>query len=224
MGYYRDFDALSLEEYQAILENADLLPSRRVLQEHTAARFAALKAQGLATVADLQTALKNKAKLQAFALQSELDEDYLAVLIREVNSLQPKPNKLADIPDVSVEVVSALAKLGIKQTVQLFERVRTPADRAALAAEAGMDETAILHLAKLTDLSRIRWVNHTFAAILLAAGYESAADVAQANPQQLHADVKRVNEERGYFKGQIGLHDMALTVNAAKDVGREMVW
>ena len=87
-----------------------------------------------------------------------------------------------------------------------------------------MDEAAILHLAKLTDLSRIRWVNHTFAAILLAAGYENAAQVAKADPEQLHVDVKRVNEERGYFKGQIGLHDMVLTVNAAKDVAGEIEW
>nr|WP_321508882.1 DUF4332 domain-containing protein [uncultured Hyphomonas sp.] len=221
MGYYRDLDALSLEDYQVILESADLLPSRRVLQEDTAARFAALKAQGLATVADLQNALKTKTKLQIFALKSGLDEDYLKILIREVNSLQPKPNKLADIPDVPEAVVSALANLGIKDTVRLYDRVRTPADRAALAA---VDEGEILHLAKLTDLSRIRWVNHTFAAILLAAGYESAARVAQADLEQLHADVKRVNVERGYFKGQIGLHDMVLTVNAAKDVEQDIGW
>ena len=67
-------------------------------------------------------------------------------------------------------------------------------------------------------------MNHTFAVILLQAGYECAADVAQADPEKLHADVKRLNEARGYFKGQIGLHDMVLTVDAAKDVGREMVW
>ena len=29
MAYYRDLDAISLAEYQAILEGADLLPSRR---------------------------------------------------------------------------------------------------------------------------------------------------------------------------------------------------
>ena len=224
MGYYRDLDELSLEDYQAILESADLLPSRRVLQEDTTARFAELKAQGLATVADLQNALKSKPKLQAFTQKSGLDEDYLKILIREVNSLQPKPNKLADIPDAPETVVSALANLGIKDTVHLYDRVRTPADRAVLAAEAGVDEAAILYLAKLTDLSRIRWVNHTFAAILLAAGYENAAQVAKADPEQLHADVKRINEERGYFKGQIGLHDMVLTVNAAKDVAGEIEW
>jgi len=224
MAYYRDLDAISLAKYQAILEGADLLPSRRILQEDTAARFAVLRAQGLESVVDVQAALKTKAKLQAFARESGLDEGYLAVLRREINSLQPKPNKLSDLPDTPGAVVSALADLGIKQTAQLYDRVRTPADRAALAAEAGVDEGEILRLAKLTDLSRIRWVNHTFAYMLLELGYESAAEVARADPEQLHADVKRLNEERGFFKGQIGLHDMVLTVNAAKDVVGEMVW
>lgn len=224
MAYYRDLNAISLAEYQAILENADLLPSRRVLQEDTAARFAALRAQELASVADIQTALKTKVKLQAFARESGLDENYLKILIREINSLQPKPNKLADFPETPAAAVSALAGLGIKNTAQLYDRVRTPADRAALAAEAGVDEAAILRLAKLTDISRIRWMNHTFAYMMLELGYESAAQVAQTDPEALHAGVNRLNAERGIFKGKIGLHDIVLTVNAAKDVAGEMVW
>jgi hypothetical protein len=224
MGYYLDLNAIRLDEYQAILENADLLPSRRVLQENTAAIFKTLKAQGLATVADLQKALKSKAKLQRFAEESGLDEGYLKILIREVNSLQPKPNKLADFPETPAEAVSGLASLGIRHTLQLFDRVLTPEARAALAAEAGVDEGEILRLARLTDLSRIRWVNHTFAYILLETGYNSSAKVAQADPAQLHADVIRLNEERGFYKAKIGLHDMVLCVNAAKEVSQEIVF
>ena len=200
MAYYRDLKAISLTDYQAILENADLLPSRRVLQEDVAARFAILRAQGLVSVADVQSTLKTKAKVQAFARESGLDEEYLAVLRREINSLQPKPNKLADFPETPEAVVSALAELGIKHTAQLYERVRTPADRAALAVEAGVDEGEILRLAKLTDLSRIRWVNHTFAYMLLELGYESAAQVAAADPVALHAELDRLNDERGILQ------------------------
>jgi hypothetical protein len=67
-------------------------------------------------------------------------------------------------------------------------------------------------------------MNHTFAYIMLEAGYDSSAAVAQADPAQLHADVKALNEARGIFKGQIGLHDMVLCVNAAKDVPQDMVF
>ncbi|MBG0784540.1 MAG: DUF4332 domain-containing protein [Anaerolineaceae bacterium] len=122
------------------------------------------------------------------------------------------------------EVVEKLAEIGIKHTLHLYDRVLTPADRAALAAEIGVDEESILRLAKLTDLSRIRWVNHTFAYVLLEAGYGTSAKVAQADPAELYADVKALNEAREIYKGQIGLHDMALCVNAAKDVPQEMAF
>jgi hypothetical protein len=213
-----------LDDYQSILQAADLLPSRRLLQENTEEIFGVLKAQGLATLADLQAALKTKPKLQQFAQECGLDEEYLKVLIREVNSIQPKPNKLTDFPETPAEVVEKLAEIGIKHTLHLYDRVLTPADRAALAAEIGVDERVILRLAKLTDISRIRWMNHTFAYIMLEAGYDSSAAVAQADPAQLHADVKALNEARGIFKGQIGLHDMVLCVNAAKDVPQDMVF
>ena len=224
MAYYINLNNITLDDYQSILQAADLLPSRRVLQENTEEAFGVLKVQGLATLAELQAALKTKPKLQQFAKESGLDEEYLTILIREVNSLQPKPNKLADFPETPAEVAEKLAEIGIKHTLHLYERVLTPADRTALAAEIGVDEGAILRLAKLTDLSRIRWVNHTFAYVLLEAGYDTSAKVAQADPAQLYADVKALNEAREIYKGQIGLHDMVLCVNAAKDVPQEMVW
>ena len=65
-------------------------------------------------------------------------------------------------------------------------------------------------------------MNHTFAYVLLEAGYDTSAKVAQADPAQLYKDVKALNEAREIYKGQIGLHDMVLCVNAAKDVPQEM--
>lgn len=224
MAYSINLHNITLDDYQTVLQTADLLPSRRVLQEKTEEIFSILKAQGLATLADLQAALRTKPRVQQFAQESGLDEEYLTILIREINSIQPSPNKLADFPDTPAGVVEKLAALGMKNTLQLYDRVLTPADRAALAGEAGVDEDAILRLAKLTDLSRIRWVNHTFAYVLFEAGYDTSAKVALADPEQLYADVKTLNEAREIYKGQIGLHDMVLCVNAAKDVPQEMVF
>jgi hypothetical protein len=131
---------------------------------------------------------------------------------------------LADFPEMPAELVEKLVEIGIKHPLHLYDRVLTPADRAALAAEIGVDEESILRLAKLTDLSRIRWVNHTFAYVLLEAGYGTSAKVAQADPAELYADLKALNEAREIYKGQIGLHDMVLCVNAAKDVPQEMAF
>ena len=224
MAYYTNLNNITLDDYQATLKSADLLPSRRILQQNTDAVFNLLKAQGFKTLADLQAALKTKPKLTDLAELIGIDADYLTILIREINSLQPRPNKLADFPEIPAGVVEKLAAIGIKHTLHLYDRVLTPVDRAALAAEIGVVAEAILCLAKLTDLSRIRWVNHTFAYVLLEAGYDTSAKVAQADPAQLYADMKALNAEREIYKGQVGLHDMVLCVNAAKDVPKEMVF
>lgn len=61
-------------------------------------------------------------------------------------------------------------------------------------------------------------MNHTFAYVLLEAGYDSAEKVADADYQELYEKVKKLNEEREIFKGHIGVHDMKLCVDAAKDL------
>jgi hypothetical protein len=61
-------------------------------------------------------------------------------------------------------------------------------------------------------------VNHTFAYVLLEAGYDTAEKVADADYQELYEKVKKLNEEREIYKGPIGVHDMKLCVDAAKDL------
>jgi hypothetical protein len=224
MAYIINFHAITLDEYRGILQSADLVPSRRLLLNNIETIFAKIQSRGLETLADLQDALKTKPRLQGFAEETGIDEEYLKVLIREINSSQPKPYKLADFPDTPAEVVAKLAEIGIKNTMQLYSRVLTPAGRAALAAEIGVDEDAILRLAKLTDLSRIRWVKHTFAYVLLEAGYDTLEKVTQADPVKLYEEIKDLNTRREIYRGHIGRHDMELLVDLAKDVPQEMVF
>ena len=222
MAYYIDFQSITLDEYRGILQSADLVPSRRLLLDDIEAIFTKIKAQGLTSLADLQEALRTKPRLLRFAQETGIDEEYLKVLIREINSNRPKPNKMTDFPDTPTEVVEKLAAVGIKNTLQLYDRVITPADRAALAEEAGVDEGAILRLAKLTDLSRIRWVNHTFAYVLMEAGYDTLEKVTRADPAKLYEEVKGLNTRRELYRGHIGRHDMELLVDLAKAVRQEI--
>jgi uncharacterized radical SAM superfamily protein len=79
-----------------------------------------------------------------------------------------------------------------------------------------------MKLAKLTDLSRIRWVNHTFAYVLLETGYDTAEKVANADYQELYKAVKQLNEEREIYNAHIGVRDMKMVVEAAKDLKFEI--
>lgn len=222
MGYYIDLKSISIDQYRGILKTADLLPSRMALKENIDSNFNTIKNQKITNVGELQQALKNKKKLQDFSKQSGIPEAYLILLIREVNSIHPKPNDIKDFPGTSEEVISRLGGMGIRNTFQLYNSILTPDTRNELAKRSGIDEKELFRLTKLTDLSRIRWVNHTFAYVLLEAGYDTAEKVAHADYEALYKTVKQLNEERNIFKGQIGLHDMKLCVEAAQDVPFEI--
>ena len=222
MGYYIDLKNISLDDYKEILKSADLLPRRMVLKENIDEIFDLIKKQKIETVDELQKALKNKNKLQDFSKRSGIQEDYLRILIREVNGYRQKPNKIRDFPGVSENVILQLENLGLRNTLQLFDKILTPQNRNEISSQTGISEPEMLRLAKLTDLSRIRWVNHTFAYVLLEAGYDTAEKVANADYHELFQKVKKLNEEREIYKGHIGLHDMKLCVEAARDVSFEI--
>lgn len=222
MGYYIDLKNISLDEYKEILKSADLLPSRMILKTNIDEIFSIIQTQEIENVDELQKVLRNKIKLQDFSQKSGIEENYLKILIRETNSYRQSPNKIKDFPGLSENVIVKLEYLGIKNTLHLFDKILTSQRRKELSNQTGISEKEILRLAKLTDLSRIRWVNHTFAYVLLEAGYDTAEKIACADYKKLYEKVRRLNEEREIYKGHIGLHDMKLCVEAAKDVSFEI--
>jgi hypothetical protein len=222
MGYYTDLATISIDDYQAKLESADLLPSRMLLKERLAERFGYFKNIGIRNVLDLQKLLKKKEKLAELTKVDGFSEDFLVVLLREINSIQPKPNKLNEFFGISSETVSKLEKNGIKDTLKLFDHVLTLQSRKKLAAETNIPEAEILELTKLTDLSRIKWVGATFARMLYEVGVDTAEKASKTDYVELHQKIFQLNKEKNFYKGQIGLHDIKLFVDAAREVSFEI--
>lgn len=224
MGYFTDLSSLSIEDYKNKLISAYLIPSRMILRENLKEHFSFFKSIGIKNVQELQQILKKKGKIQEFSKENGLSEEYLTILLREINSIQPKPNKIREFVGISQDLVSRLEKIGIKDTVSLFERVRNSADREKLAVETGASLTEILELTKLTDLSRIKWVGATFARMLYEAGYDTAEKVSKADYTDLYNKITKLNNERNLYKGKIGLNDMRLCVEVAADVTPEIIF
>lgn len=222
MGYYVDLKSISIDGYKEILKASDLLPSRLILKDNIDSNFNLIKSQKVKSVDELLNLLKNKKKLQDFSKRSGLHDDYLTILIREIKSYRQNPNKIKDFPGISDNVVFKLENIGINNTLQLFDKILTSKNRIDISKQTGIDENEVLKITKLTDLSRIRWVNHTFAYVLLEVNYDTVEKVANADYKELHEAVKQLNEERKLYKGHIGLHDMKLCVEAAKDVSLEI--
>jgi len=218
MGYYIDLEKISIDEYRLKLESAYLPPSRMILKDKPEERFRYFKNFGIKNVKELLQLLKKKDKFAELQKVDCLSGNYLTILLRELNSTLPKPNKIADFAGISRETVNKLASRGITNTEKLYDLIITYDKRHDLALSTGIKESEILELTGLTDLSRIKWVGVTFARMLYDLGIDTAEKASKCEPVDLHFRINQLNKANSIFKGQIGLNDIKIFVNAAKEI------
>lgn len=218
MGYYIDLEKITIDDYRIKLESAYLPPSRMILKEKLDERFGYLKSIGIKNVKELILLLKKKDKFAELSKVDCLSDDYLTILLRELNSTLPKPNKLADFVGISKNTIHKLEKIEIKNTEKLYDRVIKKSDRKELADSTGIDYQDILELTKLTDLSRIKWVGVTYAQMLCDLGVDTVEKVSKSDPIDLHARINQMIKENNIFKGAIGLNDVKILVEAANEL------
>lgn len=222
MGYYIDLKSIGLADFFARIKSEYLLPSQRILKENPDEMLDCLHRHGFHNLYDLQQALKTNNRLQTFARESGLPENYLVILRREINSFHPKANLLDDFSGIESEAIQKLKCIGIKNTMQLFDRVITAGDRKQLVEETGIKTDTVQSLTSLTDLSRIKWVGAAFARLLLESGFDSVEKVADADAGELFDELIETNKDRRYYKGKFGENDIALLVKVARDVPRDI--
>lgn len=213
MGYYIDFNRITLEEFQKMLESTYLLPSQQIIAEDISERFQVLQAHGINNMQQLQQALKNKNAVNSFSKKTSLPVDYLTVLRRMVNSYHPQPRMIKDYTVLNREIIAKLERMGIKTTPQLYDKVAAKADRNVLKKELDINDAEALLLARMADISRIRYVNPAFASLLLNSDYDTVIKIRNADYQELYEQLVRLNEERRYYKGRINLKDMEFLIN-----------
>jgi hypothetical protein len=106
MSYYLQAEKIRLDDLQRRIEETDLVPSRNSLLEDIKDRFKILKSHGIATLADLRKELKNSKKIPSFSEKTGIEEQYLKLLRREIESYFPKaiPLKAFDwLPEKSFQ-------------------------------------------------------------------------------------------------------------------------
>ncbi len=218
MGYYVDLRKITIEDYQKKLKYAYLPPSRMVLKEKLDERLGYFESIGIKNIKELIQLLKKKDKFTELSKVDCLSGDYLTILLRELNSILPKPNKIADFIWISKNTIDKLAKAGIVNTRELYDKVLIKIERQKLADSMGIDYTDILELTKLTDLSRIKWVGVTYAQILYDLGVDTVEKVSKSDPVDLHARINQRIKEHNIFKGAIGINDVRILVETAKEL------
>ena len=222
MGYYIDLQAKSLAEYKNDLITGYLPPSRMMLKNDIDKYFERLGYQGIDNAGTLYEALKTKSRIALLASKSAVPAEYLVILSREIRSLVKRPVGLDCFNSIEKDTLQKLYKIGIKNTKDIYDRGLSKKGRTELAELSGIDEEEILRIVRLADLSRIRWVNHTFAQMLLELGFFSAKRVSKADHEKLHRLVNELNEHKGIFKGSVGLNDIRICIKAALNLKHEL--
>lgn len=222
MGYYINLKKITLNHFKKNLKSADLIPSWMILKQDIDKNLDIIKSYNVKNLNDLLTRLKNKDKIEDFFKQTGLSKNYLAVLKRVVKGYRQKPNRIKDFPNISKKVVEKLEKLKLQNTLKLYDEIRTSEKRENLSQKTGINRKDILKLAKLTDLSRIRWVNHTFAFMLLDSGFDTVQKVANAEPKKMYEKIKFINQEKNFYKHNIGVRDMKRCIDSAKELEFEV--
>jgi len=218
MPYQIDLSALPTSTYKEMLKTAYLPPKRRILHTDIDSIFSGFENMGIADVKALSALLKKK---QAVGNASS---EYATILLREIKSLHPKPNTLADIGGFGQDTIEKLERTGTKNTKQLYAHVQTHEDRRRFSEKTGIDRATIEELSRLADISRIKWAGATFARMMYDAGYQCIASIADADAKEMHEKINAINRERGYYKNQIGLNDMVIFIEAAHYVPQEIIF
>jgi hypothetical protein len=216
--YYINLEKYSLSDYAKELKNSELFPSRKILQEETKERFSRLNKVGIKNLNDVLSALNTKNKRKTLAKELDVPEDFLVILVREVKGFQPKPVKLCDFPNILKTTVKKLESIGIKNTKQLFDFVKTKNKRITLSKKIDVSYDEILELTKLTDVARIRWVGAKAARLFVDSTYDTVKKISNADYKKLTKSLIKINDKKKHYKGKFRENDIRLCILAARTV------
>jgi predicted flap endonuclease-1-like 5' DNA nuclease len=104
--------------------------------------------------------------------------------------------RIIDVEGIGPFYAQKMIDAGIKTTGKLLKEGATPQGRRMIAAKTDIDETLILEWINHADLFRIKGVGEEYADLLEEAGVDTIPELAQRNPENLHASLVQVNEEK----------------------------
>ncbi|BAU43600.1 DUF4332 domain-containing protein [Leptolyngbya sp. O-77] len=111
-----------------------------------------------------------------------------------------RDNAVTVIKGIDDAAAKALQAAGIETTEALLEKGATPTGRKRLAQATGLPEANLLRWLNLADLYRIKGIGREYADLLELAGVDTVPELAQRNPENLHQQIVRLNEEQNIVK------------------------
>ena len=128
--------------------------------------------------------------------------------------------QILDIEGIGPLVGEKLMKAGVKTTQALLKKGASPQGRSILAQATGLSEARLLEWINHADLFRIKGVGEEYSDLLEAAGVDTVPELAQRNPQNLHAKLVEVNQQKSLVRQLPSLQQVENWVAQAKSLPR----
>ncbi len=124
--------------------------------------------------------------------------------------------KITEIEGIGPAMEAKLLKADINTVEKLLDKGCTKAGRKELAALTGLEESKILVWVNMADLFRIKGIGRQFSELLKAAGVDTVKELRTRKPENLHAALVKVQEEKRITKAVPALSQVINFVEQAK--------
>jgi len=131
-----------------------------------------------------------------------------------------KPIK--EIEGIGPIYAEKLANIGIHTVRALLEKGCTKSGRKELADKTVISETLILEWVNMADLFRIEGIGEEYSDLLEEAGVDTVVEFSKRVPENLHAKLKEVNEQKKLVKQLPTLETVKKWILQAKGLPRKV--
>ncbi|MGB2957515.1 MAG: DUF4332 domain-containing protein [Bacteroidota bacterium] len=126
------------------------------------------------------------------------------------------PSPIAEIEGIGAVNREKLGQAGITTVEGLLEKGAARQARSEIADMCGLSEGQILKWVNMADLFRVRGIGSEYAELLEAAGVDSVKELRHRVPENLHAKMQQVNEEKKLVRQLPSAKQVELFINDAK--------
>jgi len=128
--------------------------------------------------------------------------------------------KLSEIEGIGDTYRAKLEAADITSIENLLEVGGEKKGRKSIADKTGISGKLILNWVNRADLARIKGVSTQYADLLEFAGVDTVPELAQRNPDNLHAKMVEVNEEKNLVRKVATASQVQDWVAQAKELPR----
>jgi predicted flap endonuclease-1-like 5' DNA nuclease len=144
------------------------------------------------------------------------------VEVKSPDEIEKFKYNLEYIEGIGPVYAGKLRTIGVNNPLDLLEKGAFPKGREEIAATAGISPALVLKWVNHVDLFRIKGVGSEYADLLEVAGVDTVVELAMRVPENLHAKILSVNEEKKLVRQPPTLSQVQDWVMQAKTLPRKI--